>query len=58
MIFGEIELKVYANQDLFALLVPSCCDKSGTSCCHLVTRLMTVTELLQVVTTRLNTGCS
>ena len=36
MIFGEIELKVYANQDVFALLVPSCCDKSGTSCYHLV----------------------
>jgi hypothetical protein len=34
---------------VFALLVPSCCDKSGTSCYHLVTRLMTVTDLLQVV---------
>jgi hypothetical protein len=34
-------------QDVFALLVPSCCDKShGTSCYHLVTRLMTVTDLL------------
>jgi hypothetical protein len=40
-------------QDVFALLVPSCCDKSGTSCYHLVTRLMTVTDLLQVVATRL-----
>ena len=40
-------------QDVFALLVPSCCDKSGTSCYHLVTRLMTVTDLLQVVPTRL-----
>ena len=38
---------------MFALLVPSCCDKSGTSCHHLVTRLMTVTDLLQVVPTRL-----
>jgi hypothetical protein len=38
---------------VFALLVPSCCDKSGTSCYHLVTRLMTVTDLLQVVPTRL-----
>ena len=28
---------------MFALLVPSCCDKSETSCYHLVTRLMTVT---------------
>jgi hypothetical protein len=37
----------------FSLLVPSCCDKSGTSCYHLVTRLMTVTDLLQVVPTRL-----
>ena len=25
-----------------ALLVPSCCDKFGTSCYHLVTRLMMV----------------
>ena len=40
-------------QDVFALLVPSCCDKSGTSCYHLVTRLMAVTDLLQVVPTRL-----
>ncbi len=32
---------------------PSCCVKSGTSCYHLVTRLMTVTDLLQVVPTRL-----
>jgi hypothetical protein len=40
-------------QDVFALLVPSCCDKSGTSCYHLVTKLMTVTDLLQVVPTRL-----
>ncbi len=40
-------------QDVFALLVPSCRDKSGTSCYHLVTRLMTVTDLLQVVPTRL-----
>ena len=40
-------------QDVVALLVPSCCDKSGTSCYHLVTRLMTVTDLLQVVPTRL-----
>jgi ArsR family metal-binding transcriptional regulator len=30
--------------DVFALLVPSCCDKSGTSCYHLVTRLMKVTD--------------
>ena len=35
------------------LLVPSCCDKSGTRCYHLVTRLMTATDLLQVVPTRL-----
>jgi hypothetical protein len=40
-------------QDVFALLVLSCCDKSGTSCYHLVTRLMTVIDLLQVVATRL-----
>jgi hypothetical protein len=31
----------------------SCCDKSGTSCYHLVTRLMTATDLLQVVPTSL-----
>jgi hypothetical protein len=35
------------------LLVCSCCDKSGTSCYHLVTRLMMVTDLLQVVPTKL-----
>jgi hypothetical protein len=41
-------------QDVFALLVPSCCAKSGTSCSHLVTRLITVTDLLlQVVPKRL-----
>jgi hypothetical protein len=40
-------------QDVFALFVPSCCDKFGTSCHHLVTRLMTVTDFLQVVPTRL-----
>ena len=40
-------------QDVFALLVPSCCDKSGTSCYHLLTRLMMVTDSLQVVPTRL-----
>jgi hypothetical protein len=39
-------------QDVFALLVPSCCDKSGTSCYHLVIGLMTVTDLLQVIPTR------
>ncbi len=33
--------------------VPSCCDKSGTSCYHLDTRLMTLTDLLQVLPTRL-----
>ena len=38
---------------MFALLVPSCCDKSGTSCCQLVTRLMTVKDSLKVVPTRL-----
>ena len=39
---------------MFVLLVPSCCDKSGTSCYHLViTRLMMVTDLLQIVPTQL-----
>ncbi len=48
---ASFELASY--QDVFALLVSSCCDKSGTSCYHLVTRLMTVTDLLQVFPTRL-----
>ena len=38
---------------MFALLVPSCCDLSGTSRYHLVTKLITVTDLLQIVPTRL-----
>ena len=33
--------------------VPSCRDKSETICYHLVIRMMTVTDLLQVVPTRL-----
>jgi hypothetical protein len=40
-------------QDAFALLVPSCCDKSGTSCYHLVddgNRLATIKLFQQVVT--------
>jgi hypothetical protein len=41
---------------VFALLVPSCCDKSGTSCYHFVTRLMTVTDLLQQVRTNIVGG--
>ena len=41
------------HQNVFALLVPRCCGKSGKSCYHLVTRLMTITDLLQVVQTRL-----
>ena len=36
------------SQDLFALLVPSCCNKLLTSCYQLVTRLMTIADLLQV----------
>jgi hypothetical protein len=35
------------------MLVSSCCNKSGTIYYHLVTRLMTVTDLLQVVSIRL-----
>ena len=43
---------------MFALLVPSCSDKSGTSCYHFVTRLMSVTaDLLQVVPTKLLQVC-
>ena len=41
------------SRDVLPLLVPSCCDKSGTSCYHLVTRLMMVTDFLQVVPKRL-----
>ena len=37
------------------LIVPSVCDKSGTSCYHLVTWLMTVKDLLQVATRLLRT---
>ena len=40
-------VKINAQVVVFALLVPSCGDKSGTSCYHLVT------DLLQVVLTRL-----
>jgi hypothetical protein len=43
------------DQDVFAFLVPSGCDKTGTNCHHLVTtKLMTVTDfMIQVVPTRL-----
>ena len=34
---------------MFAFIVPSCCDKSGTNCYHVVTKLMTVTDFIQVV---------
>ena len=34
----------FATENEFALLVSSCCNKSGTSCYHLVTRLMTITS--------------
>jgi hypothetical protein len=39
----------------FALLVPSCCDKFGTSFYHLnlLQRLLTITGLVQVVPIRL-----
>ena len=46
------EVKSYGYHDVFALLVPSCCVKSGTICYHLVTRLMMVTDLLLVAPTR------
>jgi hypothetical protein len=38
------------RQVVFALLVPSCCNKFGTSCQQLVTSLMAVSDWLQ--------GCS
>ena len=39
------------QQDVFVLFVSSCCDKSGISCYHFVTRLMTRTDSQQVVPT-------
>ena len=33
------------------LLVCSCCEKSETTCYHIVTRLMMVTDVVQVVPT-------
>jgi hypothetical protein len=33
------------QQVVFALLVPSCCDKFGTSCQQLVTSLMALSDL-------------
>ncbi|CAB4019555.1 coatomer subunit alpha-like, partial [Paramuricea clavata] len=45
---------LWQNRTTTTSLLPTLgCDKSGTSCYHLVTRLMTVTDLLQVVPTRL-----
>jgi hypothetical protein len=41
------------RQVVFALLVPSCCNKFGTSCYQHVTSLMTLLDLLQVVITSL-----
>ena len=38
------------RQVVFALLVPSCCNKFGTSCSQLLTSLMALSDLLQ--------GCS
>jgi hypothetical protein len=32
-------------QDMFTLFVPSCCDKSGTSCYHFITKLCYAYEL-------------
>ena len=39
-----------SQQVVFALLVPSCCNKFGTSCSQLATSLMALSDLLQ--------GCS
>jgi hypothetical protein len=43
-----LELSNRWYQDVFALLVPSCCDKSGTSCYHPVTRLIIRLDLLDL----------
>jgi uncharacterized MnhB-related membrane protein len=53
LLFYQVATRLSLTTCVSTLLVPSCCDKSGTSCYHLVTRLMTVTDLLQVVPTRL-----
>jgi hypothetical protein len=42
-------------QDVFALLVRSSCDKPETRCYHLVTRLMTPTELVTSCSNKTNT---
>jgi hypothetical protein len=34
---NKVVVKPISYKDVFALLVPSCCDKSGTSCYHRVT---------------------
>ena len=39
------------QQDVFALLVPSSYDKPGTSCYHLVTRLMIQQSCYKIVST-------
>ena len=48
-------IKFYAlssrYQGVFALLLPSCCDKSGTSCYHFVTRPIMVTDVSQTIPT-------
>ena len=54
-------------QDMFPLFVLSCCDKSGTSCYHLFTRLMhdrnrlaiscPITRLIQAVLNKLLRAC-
>ena len=41
---------VICRQVVFALFVPSCCDKFGTSCYQLVTSMVVLSDLLQ--------GCS
>ena len=58
-IFKQVVTRLLLSryQDVFALLVSSCCDKSKTSCCHLVARLMTLTDLLQVGSNKTNTDC-
>ena len=43
------------QQVVFALLVPSCCKKFGTSCQQLMTSLMALSDLLQVCSNKSDT---
>ena len=44
-------------QDVFALLVPSCCDKSGTSCYQSFYKVDDGNRLATSCSNKTNTGC-